>query len=249
MQRPGSLKGLKPMAKPKLAGYAAVFDLEANIAGEFRECIARGAFTAAIGRDDVRALFNHSPDFVLGRTTAGTLRLSEDSIGLRYEIDPPDTQWARDLIVSVERGEVKQSSFAFNATDEEWVFGKRGELPLRIVRAARLWDVSPVVFPAYEGTSAFVTRSGHGSMVFERHRLALAERGRPSIAVSRTAPRSDTVVNPTIAAMRLRIAAAERGESLAPPRRTAPAEPALPTPPAWGLSDGYRVPKLIRTRY
>ncbi len=80
---------------PMLSGYAAVFNTDTVIAGMFRERIAPGAFTAAVREDDVRALFNHDPNCVLGRTTAGTLSLSEDQTGLRYQIDPPDTQVAQ----------------------------------------------------------------------------------------------------------------------------------------------------------
>jgi len=139
--------------KPGLSGYAAMFGETANIAGLFNERIAPGAFADAIGRDDVRALFNHDSNFVLGRSTAGTLRLSEDPNGLRYEIDVPDTTWARDLMVSVARGDVSQSSFAFEVVEEAWAFGASGELPTRTIKSAKLYDVSPVTYPAYEGTT------------------------------------------------------------------------------------------------
>lgn len=140
----------------KLVGYAAVFNREAVIAGLFRERIAPGAFTVAITDDDVRALFNHDPNFVLGRNTAGTLTLKEDDTGLRYEVDPPDTQWARDLMVSVQRGDVNQSSFGFQVVREEWKEPERNskELPTRTILEARLYDVSPVTYPAYEETTA-----------------------------------------------------------------------------------------------
>ena len=139
--------------KPQLSGYAAVFGSVTEIAGMFREQIAPGAFAKAAKEDDVRALFNHDANYVLGRTTSGTLRLVEDDKGLRYEADPPDTQWARDLMVSVARGDVSQSSFAFEVTDDEWDYGKRGELPLRTIKAVRLHDVSPVTYPAYTATT------------------------------------------------------------------------------------------------
>lgn len=139
----------------KLVGHAAVFNREATIAGFFREMIAPGAFTTAIKEDDVRALFNHDPNFVLGRTASGTLTLSEDKEGLRYETTPPDTQWARDLMVTVGRGDVNQSSFGFSVVREEWTKPEnRAELPLRTILEARLYDVSPVTFPAYEETTA-----------------------------------------------------------------------------------------------
>lgn len=142
-------------APAKLIGYAAVFNRDTVIAGYFRERIAPGAFSAAIQEDDVRALFNHDPNFVLGRTTSGTLALSEDETGLLYEVDPPDTQIARDLMTSIKRGDVSQSSFGFQVVREEWRTPEnRAELPTRTILEARLFDVSPVTYPAYEETTA-----------------------------------------------------------------------------------------------
>src|SRR6476660_7289253 len=77
-----------------ISGYAAVFNSETTIGGGFfgfREIIAPGAFTEAIPRDDVRALFNHDPNMLLGRTVSGTLTLSQDKRGLKYSVDLPDT--------------------------------------------------------------------------------------------------------------------------------------------------------------
>lgn len=136
----------------KLVGHAAVFGEPTDIGGWFREQIAPGAFADSITTDDIRALFNHNPDFVLGRNTAGTLRLAEDADGLAVEIDPPDTQMARDLAVSIARGDISQMSFAFEVLAEEWVMGEGKELDLRTIKKVRLYDVSPVTFPAYEGT-------------------------------------------------------------------------------------------------
>lgn len=153
---PLEVRAQTPDEPTRLVGYAAVFEREAVIAGFFREQIAAGAFADAIQADDVRALFNHDPNFVLGRNTAGTLTLSEDETGLRYEVDPPDTQWARDLLVSVQRGDVTQSSFGFEVLEEKWTEPdpKSKALPLRTILKAKLWDVSPVTYPAYEETTA-----------------------------------------------------------------------------------------------
>ena len=141
----------------RLGGYASVFNTETTIAGLFRESIAPGAFAASATQDDVRALFNHDPNFVIGRTTSGTLTLREDETGLLYDVVPPDTTWARDLMVSVGRGDISQSSFAFGVEDEEWVRAERsGDLPLRVIRRAKLYDVSPVTYPAYESTTTAV---------------------------------------------------------------------------------------------
>ena len=108
------------------------------------------------GRDDVRALYNHDPNYVLGRTAAGTLRLAEDATGLRYEIDPPATQWAADVLVTVGRGDVSGSSFGFEVNTDAWEYppASSGQLPLRTIRAVTLYDVSAVTYPAYAETTA-----------------------------------------------------------------------------------------------
>ncbi len=138
----------------RITGYAALFNVETVIAGLFREKIAPGAFRAAIRRDDVRCLFNHSSALVLGRTKAGTLRLSEDAKGLRYEcIIDADSTMAMDVLRMIRRGDVSQSSFAFELQtrdDVEYSRDKGQELMLRTIKRAKLYDVSPVTYPAYE---------------------------------------------------------------------------------------------------
>jgi hypothetical protein len=161
-------------SKPKIRGYAAVFDKQSEDLGGFKEIIDPGAFTDAIKRDDVRALFNHNPNYVLGRNKSGTLVLSEDKNGLAIEIDPPDTQFARDLLVSIERKDISQMSFAFRidgkngdrwevdgkevkpmeAFDSMWD-GKKHDIVRHVVKA-RLYDVSPVTYPAYPQTTVKV---------------------------------------------------------------------------------------------
>src|SRR5690625_3155533 len=93
---------------PRIVGYAAKFDRASGDLGGFTEIIRRGAFAKTIQEADVRALWNHDSNYVLGRSKSGTLRLVEDDEGLRIEVDPPDTQWARDLVKSIERGDVDQ---------------------------------------------------------------------------------------------------------------------------------------------
>ena len=137
-----------------LVGHAALFMSPTVIYGMWREQIAPRAFRKSIKESDVRALFNHDTNIVLGRNKAGTLRLSEDEDGLAYEIDLPDTQAARDLWTSIDRGDISQSSFAFETIKEtrEAADPDTTELPLITIREAKLYDVSPVVFPAYEDT-------------------------------------------------------------------------------------------------
>lgn len=136
-----------------LVGHAAVFNIETVIAGMFREAIAPRAFRKSIKENDVRALFNHDPALVLGRNRSGTLRLREDEVGLWYEVDLPDTQVARDLWKLIDRGDVTQSSFAFESVKEQRSEpdADAGEtMPLFVQKECRLWDVSPVTYPAYE---------------------------------------------------------------------------------------------------
>jgi len=145
---------------PVIEGYAAVFNEETVIGDWFREVIRPGAFKRAISeKQDVRALWNHDANYVLGRTKSGTLKLSEDKRGLKIQIDPPDTQSARDLVESIRRGDVDQMSFAFIASEEKWPKNSKADedkLPLRELIDLDLYDVSPVTYPAYEATSVGV---------------------------------------------------------------------------------------------
>lgn len=135
-------------SNPLILGHAAVFNRLSENLGGFREQIEAGAFSDVLN-DDVRALFNHDHNLILGRTRSGTLRLSEDSEGLAYELDPPDTQLGRDLVVSLKRGDVNQSSFAFSVDEDNWEEDDDGVVIRTIIKVKRLYDVSPVTFPAY----------------------------------------------------------------------------------------------------
>ncbi len=174
--------------RSKIVGYAAVFNqLSEPLAGRFREQIRPGAFKRSIKNGDVRALWNHDPNYVLGRTKSGTLRLEEDDRGLKIEIDPPDTQWARDLMVSIQRGDVDQMSFGFRVLKDEWDRREDGTI-IRTLIDVELFDVSPVTFPAYPQTSVAVRdmlrslseefagrEDHHVRMALRRRRLKLLE--------------------------------------------------------------------------
>lgn len=138
----------------KITGHAAVFDIPAEIWG-FEEVVRKGAFTQAIKEDDVRALWNHDPNFVLGRTKSKTLKLSEDERGLLVDNDPPNTQWSKDLQVSMKRGDVDQMSYGFIVQEEKWTV-RQGKPDLREILKARLFDVAVVTFPAFKETDAQV---------------------------------------------------------------------------------------------
>ena len=145
--------------KPKIVGYASVFDKPTKIRdwfGEFTEVVRPGAFTAALeAQSDVRALVDHDPVRILGRwPKPGTLQLSQDATGLRMEIVPPDTQAGRDIVESIRRGDVSGASFGFQvrAGGDKWT-KVDGEDEQRELTDLDLFDVSVVTFPAYESTS------------------------------------------------------------------------------------------------
>lgn len=129
-----------------LRGYAAVFDVLSDDLGGFRERIAPGAFADVLS-DDVRLLVDHD-GVPLARTKAGTLRLSEDARGLRFDADLPETTAARDLRESVSRGDVDGASFRFTVGEEQWDGDVR-----TIVKVAELRDVCIATFPAYPAAS------------------------------------------------------------------------------------------------
>jgi len=137
-----------------IEGYAALYDNETNI-GPFKETIARGAFDDVMD-NDVRALMNHDPNYVLGRTGAGTLELETDDTGLKYRIKLGEQQYAKDLYESVKRGDISQSSFAFTIAEQSW---NENRTVRSVDKVATLLDVSPVTYPAYKDTHGLVARN------------------------------------------------------------------------------------------
>lgn len=160
----------------KLEGYAATFGTEAIIGGRFKETIAQGAFAKSLrDGDDVLALVDHDPSRVLARTRSGSLKLSEDSTGLAFEIQLPETQAGRDVLALAERRDLGGMSFGFTAIDDV-VRGERREL-----RDVKLHEISVVLaWPAYEGTSVDA-RSRENMTGFSAHAnrvIQLLELGR-----------------------------------------------------------------------
>lgn len=153
LARPVEVRAHGDGAPTMLAGYAALFETPAEIAGAFVEVIDRGAFDVALA-DDVRVLFNHDPSQLLGRTKSGTASIAVDQFGLRYEVTPPATTTGRDVLALVERGDVDGSSFGFQVLADRWVEGETADdLPVRHLESVRLFDVSPVTQPAYAETT------------------------------------------------------------------------------------------------
>jgi HK97 family phage prohead protease len=171
-----------------LVGYAAVFNSLSEELWGFKEKIERGAFKRSIDEGaDVRALFNHDPNYVLGRTISKTLTLSEDERGLKVEITPPSVQWAKDLVETISRGDVSQMSFGFRVKKEQWETA--GDENIRTLLDVDLFDVAPVTFPAYQGTSIQSRALGEGLdvqtiervLVRVEHKLPLTDKDRQVI--------------------------------------------------------------------
>lgn len=137
----------------RVEGHASVFNIPSRSGGWFEEVIEEGAFDEALQVSDVRALFNHDPNHLLART-GSTLELIQDEKGLRYSFDMPKSR--DDLIESMDRGDLNQSSFAFTIAEngDEWE-ERSGDIPLRrIKKVDRLFDVSLVTYPFYTEAGA-----------------------------------------------------------------------------------------------
>lgn len=166
-----------------VGGYAAVFYRADDPGTEYLlfedtyERIMPGAFDLAGA--DVRALFNHDPNMVLGRTSSGTLSLSLTSKGLRYDIDTPDTTVGEDVRKLIARGDVNGSSFAFRTLDDKWYQEKRGDkvVTVRELRKVSIdgGDVGPVTYPAYASSTTAVRSSGEVDELRAAAAAALAD--------------------------------------------------------------------------
>jgi hypothetical protein len=145
--------------RPIISGYASVFNERSEtLYGFFQEVIDPSAFNNTLTNNpDVRCLFDHDSSKVLGRTTNGSLTLRTDDKGLYIECEPPNSQWANDLVVSVERGDINQMSFGFRVKKDRWTSnGVEDGIDLREILDLELFEVSVVTFPAYTQTSVGV---------------------------------------------------------------------------------------------
>lgn len=134
-----------------LTGYAVQWEKKSRVLGyfrKFREQFKKGAFADSLRNDDQRFLWSHDTSKVLGRTKNNTLRLYEDDIGLRFELDLPDTTLGDDTYKSIKRGDVDGVSFGFKKEEDD-IHEPDDDMPLRTVKKAKLLEVSAVAFPAY----------------------------------------------------------------------------------------------------
>jgi HK97 family phage prohead protease len=175
-------EGDKP---PVITGYAAKFNSRSElIMGRFYEVVAKGAFADSLVNDDIRALIDHDSKLVLGRNRSRTLKLREDDIGLQVEISPPDTQYARDVMVSVKRGDITGMSFAFITEADSWDFSET-ETAVRTLNKVSLNDVSIVTFPAYTTTEVDIRSFERGQAEFNGYAVDYATRRLRSALSSR----------------------------------------------------------------
>lgn len=151
-----------------LAGYAVKWEMKSVTMGwrRFKEQFKRGAFTESLTNDDQLALWSHDTSKVLGRTKNGTLRLFEDEIGLRFELDLLDTTLGEDAYKTIKRGDVDGVSFGFSMLKQEWDEADPDNV-VRSIVTAKLVEISPVAFPAYPDSQV----SARSSDPYEQHML------------------------------------------------------------------------------
>lgn len=147
-----STAGISSPSPGRLIGYAAIFGSPADL-GEFTETVRPGAFTNTLAKrsGNVLALFDHERRSILGRTGAGTLKLTEDAKGLAFDLTLPDTTLGRDLAVLVERGDVSGCSFGFTCDSDAWEM--RGKTLHRDLVAVTLHEITITPTPAYTDTA------------------------------------------------------------------------------------------------
>lgn len=164
----------------RVEGYALLFDTDSRPmwGGDLIERIAPTALDGVLEKSDVLCLMNHDERRgVLARCRMGegSLRLEVDGKGLRYSFDAPNTALGDELVESLKRGDISESSFAFTVKDEHWEKRDDGTYVRTILEFERLYDVSPVYYPAYEDTSVAL-RSLNSKKGAERQELEKREK-------------------------------------------------------------------------
>jgi len=153
-------------------GYACLYDNDTSIGGYFTERFAVGAFTKSLQERDVVALHSHDDGRPMGRKSRDTLRFSDDTKGLGFENDLPDTQDGRDLATSIGRGDIEGMSFRFRAIKEEW--DESGDIPKRTVIEAELYEITYTAFPAYPDTEVGMRSLEHARREQRNHNKSAA---------------------------------------------------------------------------
>ncbi|QOS97904.1 HK97 family phage prohead protease [Brevibacterium sp. JNUCC-42] len=152
---PIEVRSVKENSQLSIRGYIVKFNERSKlIYGEFYEKVAQGAFSRSLEENTIKALWNHRTDYVLGSTKNETLRLYEDDIGLRFELDLPNNTWGKDAYESIQRGDVDGVSFGFYVRNngDAWEYVREEDIYVRTLLDVNLFEVSPTPFPAYESS-------------------------------------------------------------------------------------------------
>jgi HK97 family phage prohead protease len=165
------------------AGRAVTYNSMSELLfGSFREVIAPGTFDECLRENpDIIACVDHKPEWLLGRTRSGTLKLTPGPDGIDMDVSDPDTSYSRDLRQSISRGDIRGMSFVFDVTDDDW--SRSGGTPLRTVTRAKIHEVSFVVFPAYTDTDASARSLDKAREIDQAWLLAGHERRRHLLAL------------------------------------------------------------------
>jgi len=151
-----------------VVGYGSIFNSRSENLGGFYEYISPTAISQeTIAKSDVRALINHDANLVLARSTTGTLDLSIDEKGLRYEFSIPETSYGKDLAINMKNGNINQSSFAFTVGSDEWSTDNEGNDVRTITSIDKLYDVSPVTYPAYSQADSDLVVAQRGLAMYK----------------------------------------------------------------------------------
>lgn len=180
----GEVRSTTKAGRRGIAGTAAVIGSRSEVLGDFVEEIAEGAFDKALKKSDIRGLFNHSPNYVLGRQKSGTMRVWADKRGLHYEI-PKLPESRADVAEAIERGDVDGCSFSFVVAPngQSWRM-ENGTRVRTITEFAEILDCGPVTMPAYAATTVSArtlaqarrhSPSLRSSNALEQEKLLLAE--------------------------------------------------------------------------
>ena len=151
-----------------VVGYGSIFNSRSENLGGFYEYISPTAISEeTIARSDVRALINHDESLILARSTTGTLDLTVDEKGLRYEFSIPETSYEKDLAINMKNGNINQSSFAFTVGSDEWSTDDEGNDIRTITSIDKLYDVSPVTYAAYSQADSDLVVAQRGLAMYK----------------------------------------------------------------------------------
>lgn len=153
-----------------VVGYGSIFNSRSENLGGFYEYISPAAISEeTIAKSDVRALINHDQNLILARSTTGTLNLTVDEKGLKYEFDIPETSYGKDLAINMQNGNLNQSSFAFTVASngDEWSTDEDGNDIRTITSIDRLYDVAVVTYPAYSQADSDLVVAQRGLAMYK----------------------------------------------------------------------------------